>query len=81
MADAGRGEGSTGHIPVAPVEGEEVEEEQEEGGLQKQAQLVVCWKGSCESALFLQGILLQSGLAVCTHSKTDLDSSSPEEKK
>ena len=81
MAGVGQGEGSTEHIPVAPVEGEEVEEckweEQVEGGLQKQAPLA-CWKGFCESAPFLRGIPLQNGLAVCTYSKTDLDSSLPE---
>jgi len=80
VAGVGQGEGSTEHIPVAPVEGEEVEEckweEQVEGGLQKQAPLA-CWKGFCESAPFLRGIPLQNGLAVCTHSKTDLDSSLP----
>ena len=43
MADAGQEEGSTEHIPVAPVEGEVGEYkrgEQEVGGLQKQAQFV-----------------------------------------
>ena len=82
MADAAeQEEGSTVHNLVVPVE-EEVEEymreEQEAGGLQKQAGH--CW-GCCESALFLQDIPLRNGLAVCTCSKTDLGSSLPENKK
>ena len=79
MADAAeQEEGSTVHNLVVPVEEEAEEymrEEQEAGGLQKQAEH--CW-GCCESALFLQDIPLRNGLAVCTCSKTDLGSSLPE---
>ena len=79
MVVAGQGEGSTEHILVALVMEELPEYKRglgEEGQLQRQTQLVY-WKGSCGPGLFLLGILLQNGLAVYTHNRTDLGSSSP----
>ena len=80
MVVAGQGEGSTEHILVALVMEELLEYKrglgEEEGQLQRQTQLVY-WKGSCGPGLFLLGILLQNGLAVYTHNRTDLGSSSP----